>query len=279
MSAPTISRYEIKGELGSGGMGNVFWGRDPFMKRDVAIKVLPYQFSSEELYKEFFQREAEIIAALEHDSIVPVYDFGMHGNQPFLVMRYMSGGSLQDRLAENPLEPRELSAIIDRIAEGLDVAHEKNIIHRDVKPPNILFDASGKAYLADFGLAESFEQSTGVEDMFIGTPAYMSPEQVRNEILDARSDIYTLGAVIYCTLSGREPYDKGSSQATAEAHITDPVPNILDLVPDLEASWAEVISKAMAKDRYQRYATAMDLAQDVRELSSGRWFLRKLVDD
>jgi serine/threonine protein kinase len=275
-----ISRYEVMGELGSGGMGNVFLARDPYMKREVAIKVLPYQFASQELFKEYFQREAEIIASLEHPSIVPVYDYGMHGNQPFIVMRYMAGGSLQDRLESTPMKPRQLPEIIEPIAEGLDAAHSQNIIHRDVKPPNILFDASNKAQLADFGLAKSFEQSTGkTVGMFIGTPAYMSPEQVRNEHLDGRSDIYALGVVLYCALAGEVPYNKGSVLATATAHVTDPIPSILDIRPDLEPSWAEVIAKAMAKKRQERYAKAMDLARDVSELSSGRWFFRKLIDD
>lgn len=279
MSLQTISRYELKGELGSGGMGNVFLAQDPYMKRDVAVKVMPFQLSTDDLYTEHFQREAELIAALEHDSIVPVYDFGMHGRQPFIVMRYMPGGSLQDRLEIEPLKPRELSKIIERIADGLNLAHSRNIIHRDVKPPNILFDADGKAYLADFGLAKNYEHAVikSVE-MLVGTPAYMSPEQIRNEHLDGRSDVYAMGVVLYYALTGKFPYDKGSIREIARAHILDPIPNILDVKPDLEASWHEVISKAMAKNRQDRYANVMELARDVNELSSGRWFLRKLVD-
>ncbi len=280
MSLQSISRYEVKGELGSGGMGNVFLGYDPYVKRDVAIKVMPYQFATDDLYQEHFQREAEIIAALEHPSIVPIYDFGMQGRQPFIIMRYMPGGSLQDRLEKQPIKPRDMSEVFERVAEGLSVAHARSIIHRDVKPPNVLFDAAGKAYLGDFGLAETFEQSRGdQEELVVGTPAYMSPEQIRNETLDERSDVYALGVVLFYALTGKLPYDKGSIKATARAQIIDPIPNILEFNPELEVSWAEVIYKAMAKKRQDRYANVLDFSKEVGEISSGRWFFRKLVDD
>lgn len=280
MSVPTIGRYEVEGELGHGGMAAVYLAYDPYVKRRVAVKVLSYKLTSDSLFQEHFQREAELIAALEHPCIVPIFDFGRHGDQPYIVMRYMAGGSLQDRLVKEKPKLRELSRIMGRVAEGLDAAHARGIIHRDVKPHNILFDASGEAFLSDFGIAKSLSQSTGMtEPLFVGTPEYMSPEQVRDDKLDGRSDVYALGVVLYCALAGRPPYKKGTPMATAVAHITEPVPNILDIRPDLPSTWEEIISKALAKAPADRYSTAGDLARDVREVASGRWYLRKLVDD
>jgi serine/threonine protein kinase len=280
VSVPKIGRYEVEDELGTGGMAVVYLARDPYMQRQVAIKVLAYQLTSDALYQEYFQREAEVIAALEHPCIVPVFDFGRHGNQPYIVMRYMAGGSLQDRLDEGGLKARDMAHIVERVAEGLDAAHARDIIHRDVKPANILFDTSGEAFLSDFGLAKSLNRSTGMTGaLFVGTPEYMSPEQVRNERLDGRSDIYALGVTLFYALAGRLPYRDDSPLATAVLHVTQPVPSILAVKPDLLPTWEDIIGKAMAKDPAERYATAGDLARDVREAASGRWYLRKLVDN
>jgi serine/threonine protein kinase len=280
VSVPKIGRYEVEDELGTGGMAVVYRARDPYMQRQVAIKVLAYQLTSDTLYQEYFQREAEVIAALEHPCIVPVFDFGRHGNQPYIVMRYMAGGSLQDRLNEGGLKARDMAHIVERVAEGLDAAHARGIIHRDVKPANILFDTSGEAFLSDFGLAKSLNRSTGMTGaLFVGTPEYMSPEQVRNERLDGRSDIYALGVTLFYALAGRLPYRDDSPLATAVLHVTRPVPKILAVKPDLLPAWEDIIAKAMAKAPAERYATAGDLARDVREAASGRWYLRKLVDN
>jgi serine/threonine protein kinase len=280
VSVPKIGRYEVEDELGTGGMAVVYLARDPYMQRQVAIKVLAYQLTSDALYQEHFQREAEVIAALEHPCIVPVFDFGRHGNQPYIVMRYMAGGSLQDRLNKGELKARDMAHVVGRVAEGLDAAHARGIIHRDVKPSNVLFDASGEAFLSDFGLAKYLNRSSGMTGaLFVGTPEYMSPEQVRNERLDGRSDVYALGVTLYYALAGRLPYRDDSPLATAVLHVTQPVPNILAVKPDLLPTWEEIIGKAMAKNPAERYATAGDLARDVREAASGRWYLRKLVDN
>ncbi len=280
MSAPRIGRYEIESELGQGGMATVYLAHDPYIQRQVAIKVLSYQLTTDALFQEYFQREAEVIAALEHPCIVPIFDFGQHGTQPYFVMRYMVGASLQDRMKKEKPKLHKLSRIIGRVAEGLDAAHAQGVIHRDVKPANILFDVEGKAYLCDFGLAKLMRQSVDATGtMFVGTPEYMSPEQVRDDKLDGRSDVYALGVVLYYALAGQPPFEAESSMATAQAHITEPVPNILDVNPDLKSVWGEIVSKAMSKDPAQRYATAGELALDVREAVSGRWYLRKLVDD
>lgn len=274
----TIGRYEIGTELGEGGMAVVYAAHDPYMQRQVAIKMLQYQLTTDEVFYEYFQREAEAIAALEHPCIVPVFDFGWHGVQPYIVMRFMAGGSLEDRLLDETLPATDLARIMTRVAAGLDAAHKQGIIHRDVKPSNILFDNAGEAYLADFGLAKFLEQSrSGEEGWLVGTPEYMSPEQIRGETLDGRSDIYSLGAVLYRALAGVTPYGGDSTTVRIQAHLVEPVPNILEVRPDLQDAWGEIIGKAMAKNPAARYATAGEFAQEIQEVASGRWYMRKLV--
>ena len=173
------------------------------------------------------------------------------------------------------------------LAHSANMAHKVDVLREHLRGVAeraasyaAAFDASDEAFLSDFGIAKSLHRSTGMTGtLFIGTPAYMSPEQVRNDKLDGRSDVYALGIVLYRALAGQLPYEKGTAMATAVAHITDPVPNILDIRPDLPSTWEEIISKVLAKAPADRYSTAGDLARDVREVASGRWYLRKLVDD
>ncbi len=274
----TIGRYEIKGELGQGGMATVYLAYDPYVKRQVAVKVLAYQLTTDDIFQDFFQREAEAIAALEHACIVPVFDFGWYGSQPYIVMRHMAGGSLEDYLVrETQISLNEVADIISRVAAGLDAAHEEGIIHRDVKPSNVLFDHMGQSYLSDFGLAQFLEQAGEEQGWLIGTPEYMSPEQVHGETLDGRSDVYGLGAMLYHMLADETPYKGDSTEVKLQAHIEQPVPDVLQLRPDLPKAWGEIIQKAMAKAPEDRYATAGALAQEVREVASGRWYLRKLL--
>jgi serine/threonine protein kinase len=282
MSTSRIGRYEIIDELGEGGMAVVYLARDPYMDRKVAVKVLSYQLAADALFLEHFHHEAEIIAALEHPCIVPVYDFGLQGDQPYIVMRYMAGGSLQDRLEDESEELglHQMARIVDRVAGALDAAHAHDVVHRDVKPSNVLFDVSGEAFLSDFGLAKSSRRPIESEDtLFVGTPAYMSPEQVCDSPLDGRSDVYALGAMVYRVLADQPPYLEDTLTATARAHIIEPVPDILHVRPDLRSPWREIIAKAMAKAPRDRYGTAGELAREIHEAVSGRWYLRKLVFD
>ncbi len=274
----TIGRYEIEEELGQGGMAVVYLAYDPYVKRHVAVKVLAYQLTTDEVFQEYFQREAEAIAALEHACIVPVFDFGWHGSQPYIVMRYMAGGSLEDQLQASQISLAEVADIISRVAAGLDAAHVRDIIHRDVKPSNVLFDNEGKAYLSDFGLAQFLERAGEEgEGWLVGTPEYMSPEQVRGEALDGRSDVYGLGAMLYRVLADETPYEGDTTTMKLQAHIDAPIPDVIQLRPDLPKAWGEIIRKAMAKVPVDRYPTAGALAKEVREVASGRWYLRKLI--
>jgi serine/threonine protein kinase len=257
-------------------MGLIFLARDPYIQRQVVVKVLMYSRTLDDVYREFFQQEAELIAALEHPCIVPVYDFGWHGEQPYIVMRYMSGGSLEDHLEKEELKLTEISHIFKRIADALDAAHAKKIVHRDVKLSNILFDSTGEAFLSDFGIAKSKSFSDDDGDWLVGTPAYMSPEQVKGDHVDGRSDIYALGVVLYRLLTGQLPFASDSTTALINAHVDLPIPDIRHIKANLPAVWQEVVGKAMAKDPNDRYPTAGDFARDVQEVVSGKWYLRKL---
>ena len=276
MNASKIGRYEIESELTTGGMGVIILAKDPYIQRQVIVKILMYSRTLDEIYRDFFQNEAEVIAALEHPCIVPIYDFGWHGQQPYIVMRYMAGGSLQERLNKENIKMTEMGHILKRVAEALDAAHAKGIIHRDIKPSNILFDSSGEAFLSDFGIATSKSFSDEDGDWLVGTPAYMSPEQSQGNHVDGRSDVYALGVTLYRLLTGQLPFSSNSTTALINAHLEQPVPDIRTIKENIPSVWQEVVSKAMAKDPADRYPTAGEFARDVNEVASGKWFLRKL---
>lgn len=266
-----IGRYEIRAELGRGGMATVYHGYDPRFEREVAVKVLPSELlHSDPQFKLRFEREAKIIAQLEHPSIVPVYDVGEENGQPYFVMRYMNGGSLAERIKQKVMSVEEAAKILGQIAPGLDEAHSKGIVHRDLKPSNILFDSKGTPYISDFGIAKlSQSQASSVTgSAIIGTPAYMAPEQAAGETVDGRSDIYALGIILFEMLTGRQPYEADTPMAVAIKHITDPVPHILEANPSLPADVDAIIQTAMAKRKEDRFSTAMELVDALRMVGS-----------
>ena len=245
-------------------MAVVYLAFDPYIDRQVAIKVLLKDRSHDNNLRSRFKRESRMVASLNHPAIVPVYDFGEEDEQPYLVMRYMEGGSLRERLREAPLSLTAVATILNQIAPALDTTHSHNIIHRDLKPSNILFDGKQKAYLADFGLAKFAEGTyttlTRNDGGMIGTPAYMSPEQIRGQAqLDGRTDIYSLGVILFEILAGQLPFKADGRLPIALMHLSDPVPPIQTLNPSLPDSINQIIGQAMAKSREERYATASDL--------------------
>ncbi len=256
-----IGRYEILGEIGRGGMAVVYRARDPNFNRDVAVKVLPRELLHDSNFKARFQREAQTIAALEHPAIVPVHDFGEQDGQPYLVMRFMPGGSLADRLKRGPVSLSEALRIVGQLAPALDRAHVAGIVHRDLKPANILFDREENAYVADFGLAKLANSDVNLSATAVyGTPAYMSPEQAKGvKEIDGRADLYALGVVAYQMLAGRVPYEADTPIALALKHVMEPAPRLRDARPDLPERADLVLQRAMAKDPRDRYATASHL--------------------
>jgi serine/threonine-protein kinase len=262
-SPQEIGRYQIKSELGRGGMATVYQAYDPRFERDVAIKILPRALLHDPQFRTRFDREAKTIAMLEHPAIVPVYDVGEEDGQPYIVMRLMSGGSLADRLDTGALSQEEATRIISRIAPALDAAHAQGIIHRDMKPGNILFDQYGNAYLSDFGIARLAQATANLTgSSIIGTPAYMSPEQVQGDKeLDGHSDIYALGVIVFQMLTGAMPYQADTPAKVMMMHLLEPVPEIGALNPALPAGCNQVIARAMAKAPEARFPTTQEMAR------------------
>jgi len=265
-----ISHYEIKDEIGRGGMATVFRAYDPRFKRDVAIKLLPREFDHDPTFRARFEREAQTIAALEHSAIVPVYDSGEEDGQSYLVMRYMPGGSLLDRLNTAPLSLAEVAAIVERVSAALDSAHRQGVIHRDMKPGNILFDKHNDAYLSDFGLVKLTETTAQLSGSgVIGTPAYMAPEMAKNETPTPSIDIYGLGVTLFQMLTGKLPYDAPTAMGVLMAHMTEPTPDVREVRRDLPEAMQVVIARALEKNPRRRYQSAGELAADVRAAIAG----------
>ena len=274
MKPRNIGRYQIKAELNRGGMSVVYLAHDPNIGRDVAIKVLPRSLSDQAAARERFVREVRAVVQLDHPAIVPIYDFGEEDGQPYIVMRYMPGGSLADMLTYGRLNLADARRILERMAQALDAAHKQNIIHRDLKPGNILFDNYGEAFLSDFGIVKQMYEGeantpTLTGSMVLGTPAYMSPEQALGKLLDERSDVYSLGAVLYEMLTGVPPYKGPTSISVAMKHVMEPVPNPREYRPDLPEACIAVVEKAMAKDPGARFATAGEMAAAFAEAVTG----------
>ncbi len=270
MIPKTIGRYRIKAELGRGGMSTVYLAHDPRFERDVAIKLLPLELLHQPTFRRRFEREAKVVASLDHPAIVPVYDFGEEDGQPFLVMRFMTGGSLGERLRQGAISIAETARIMKKLAPALDEVHAHGVIHRDLKPSNILFDQRNEPYISDFGTAKLKFAHTKLTDTggAVGTPAYMSPEQIQGEAeLDGRSDIYALGVILFEMLTGKHPYQTNTPIAIAVKHMFEPVPNLQEISPDLPMACQEVIVKAMAKQKEYRYRTAVEFAAVLQELS------------
>ncbi len=270
--APKIGRYEIQTPLMRGGMGMVYLAYDPYIQRQVAIKVIPLQRDADEHFRRRFRREVQAVAALEHAAIVPIYDYGEADADLYIVMRYMTGGSLAQRLQQASLSLAEAARVVERVGAALDEVHRRSILHRDVKPGNILFDPDQNAYLADFGLVKMMEGASTLtsDGILVGTPAYMSPEQVDGKLnLDGRSDIYSLGVVLFQMLAGQAPYTGTSGMSVAVKHLLEPVPDVLAYNPDLPPDIQHVIARAMAKFREERYPTAAALLDDIRCVLAG----------
>src|SRR5947208_2126246 len=254
--------YEILDELGRGGMAIVFKAREKQLEREVAIKVLPFSLAFDKEFVERFQREARTSAKREHPGIIPIYRVGKSGRVIYFVMKFLRGKPLASVLgARGSLPPGEIRQVLVQVARALAYAHKSGIVHRDIKPDNIMFDEHGQAVVTDFGIAKAATggKLTGT-GMSIGTPHYMSPEQARAQALDGRSDIYSLGVVAYQCLTGSVPFDGEDSFSIGYKHIMEEVPT-----PPLETydqrTLFEVIRKMMAKVPDDRFQTSDDLVQ------------------
>lgn len=263
---PLIGRqfgsYELKDLLGRGGMAAVYRGYQASIDRSVAVKVLPSDLLADPHFSTRFANEARTLAKLTHPSILPLYDFGEAHGMPFIVMPLMSNGTLADRLKGGPLPLAETVRVIMAVAQALDFANRQGILHRDIKPNNILFDQHDNPYLADFGIAKATESSTSLTGTgIIGTPDYMSPEQARGDVLDARSDQYSLGVVAYQCLTGATLFRATTPMGVIFKHVTEAPRSLRELVTGVPAAVDQVVLKALAKSPEERYASAAEFAR------------------
>jgi serine/threonine protein kinase len=254
------SEYEIIEELGRGGMAMVYRAKDRQLEREVAIKVLPFSLAFDTEFVERFQREARTAAQLEHPNIIAIYRVGRSGRVIYFVMKFLRGGSLSSVLgARKKLTPPEIRRLLLEAGSALGYAAQRGIVHRDIKPDNIMFDEFGQSVLTDFGIAKaaSGQKLTGT-GMSIGTPHYMSPEQARAQPIDGRSDIYSLGVVAYQCLTGIVPYDGEDSFSIGYKHITEPIPTP-NLVTADERRIFEIIKRMLMKDPFDRFQSCEEL--------------------
>ena len=257
----TLDHYRLDEQIGQGGMATVYKAYDTRSGEDVAIKVLSPTITGEKRFVKRFRREAEFVKQkLKHPNIAPVIAYGETDGYVYIVMPFIEGETLSDRLVRKGLTEREANEFVGQICDALDFAHKKKIIHRDIKPANIMLKKSGEAVLMDFGLARHVEGSgrlTG--SMLMGTPAFVSPEQAQGKKLDARSDQYSLGVVLYLIATGHLPFDSESPMALVLMHIQDPVPRPSRFNPALKSALERVILKSLAKSKDERFTDVADL--------------------
>jgi len=254
----TLGAYRIINQVGQGGMATVYKAYQPSMDRNVAIKVLPSQLAESKEFTKRFEQEARIIAKLEHAHILPVFDYGESEGVAYFVMRYLDAGTLKSKMEEGPLPLREIDRIFTQLADALGYAHSQGVIHRDLKPANALIDSQGNLFLTDFGIAKILESASPrltQTDAIMGTPAYISPEQAQAIKVDQRSDIYSLGIILYEMITGRVPYTADTPLAVILKHVSDPLPLPSTIKPDIPEAIENVILKALAKNPDDRYST------------------------
>ncbi len=276
MSRRTLGKYEVIDRIGRGGMAEVYRGYHAALDRYVAIKLLHPFLADDPEFKERFEREARNVARLKHPNIVQVYDFeyDAEGESYYMVMEYINGPTLKDRLFDLGLTGERLPLaealrIVKAAAQALAYAHERGMIHRDVKPANLMLDDDGRVVLTDFGIAKILTGAhvTSSGGM-VGTPAYMSPEQGLGEAGDERSDIYSLGVILYQLVTGRLPYDAATPLAIILKHVNEPLPRPREIVPDIPAELETVICKALAKAPEARYQSAQEFADALEALEA-----------
>jgi serine/threonine-protein kinase PpkA len=260
----SIPGFKILRPIGEGGMASVFLAMQESLDREVALKVMAPALAANSEFTERFLKEGRITAKLQHQNLVTVYDIGAHGGVYYLAAEYIPGGTLKERITEGGLSVGEILDIVVEMARGLDFAHQKGFVHRDVKPGNILFRKDGSVVLADFGIAKAMDSSSSstVAGASIGTPDYMSPEQARAEPVDGRSDLYSLGTVLYEMLTGAPPYQAADPFTVALMHVTQPIPQL-----PAEFAWLQpLIDRTMNKQPAERVQTGALLAEEVHQL-------------
>lgn len=269
MELPTIldDRYQLTECIGEGGMAEVYLGTDIRLKRDIAVKVLRPQYSSDKQFLDRFLDEARAMAGFSHPNIVNVYDAGRERGRSYIVMEYVPGTDLRKLIKERGALPVEQALkIIEQVAQGVAAAHNKNIVHRDIKPGNVLITPDGTAKVADFGIARAVSDSKQLTEPGVvwGTTAYLSPEQIRGDTATPASDVYSIGVVLYEMLSGKPPFQGEDRVAIALQHLHDDPPPLGEKNPKVPRGVEYLISRAMSKQTSQRYGDAAEFARAIR---------------
>ena len=263
-----MGRYELVEKIGEGGMAVVYKAKDRLLNRYVAVKILRPEYTRDAQFVDSFRRESQAAAGLESPNIISIYDVGREGNIHFIVMEYIDGMSLSDVIkVEAPMDYKAAIAITKQIASALSVAHSHNIIHRDIKPHNIMMKSDGTAKLGDFGIAKAVSDSTLTEtSKIIGSVHYFSPEQARGSYVDERSDIYSLGIILYEMLTGKVPFDGDNPVQVALMHINDEIIPPSKLVPGIPPQLEKIVMKATDKFQTNRYASADEMLEDLNSI-------------
>jgi tetratricopeptide (TPR) repeat protein len=264
MTPERIGKYQIVGKLGQGAMGEVFRGHDPVLNRDVAIKRISSGLDADESLRKRFKREAEAVALLNHPHIITVYELGFEGDQMYMAMELLEGVDLKHAMAQKKLGYAEKLATMEQICEGLAFAHARDLVHRDLKPANIHILPGGKVKIMDFGLARTAGSDMTSTGTVMGTPHYMSPEQVKGLKADARSDVFALGCVFYELLSGRKPFDAESMHGVLFKVMQDDPAPLAEVAPEVPYALVQVVERALAKDPAERFQSAGELLAGLR---------------
>ncbi len=263
-----IAGYEVEELVGRGGTGEIYRALDPRLERRVALKLLAESYTEDAGFRERLLRESRIAASLDHPNVVPVYEAGETDDRLFIAMRFVEGSDLQALLrSEGPLEPSRAVAIVSQVADALDAAHARGLVHRDVKPSNVLLDRQDRrehVYLADFGLTQSVTDRGPTDGHLVGTVDYVAPEQVRGDDVDGRADVYGLGCMLFEALTGTVPFSGVSDVAVIYAHLEAAPPRASERRSTLPDTLDDVLARAMAKDPDERQATCLALVDEVR---------------
>ena len=261
-------RYVVDRPIARGGMATVYRCVDRRLGREVAAKVMHEQYVHDEVFRERFRREARAMAQLSHPNLVNVYDFSASGDEVFLVMELITGGTLRELLAERgPMPPHAAAAVMRGMLTGLAVAHEKGMVHRDIKPDNVLIDASSRVKLSDFGLVRATAETTQSTDQIVGTVAYLSPEQVNGSPTTAASDVYSAGIVLFELLTGQTPFDGDTPLAHAYARLRSDVPAPSTLIAGVPKLFDELVATATSRNPADRFHDAADFLAALDDVS------------
>jgi WD40 repeat protein/serine/threonine protein kinase len=267
LSGRIVKGYELRRLIGEGGFGAVYLAHQRLIGREVAVKIILPQYANQPDFIRRFETEAQLVARLEHPHIVPLYDYWREPSGAYLVMRYLRGGSLHHSLkAEGPWKPQRIAEMLTQIAAALTVAHRQGVIHRDLKPENILMDENSNAYLSDFGIAKDLGMRDSItqNNAIVGSPAYISPEQIKGGQPTPQTDIYMMGILLYEALTGQHPYPEATAASLLYKHLSEPIPDLSTINPDLPLALNTVIQRATAKEAEARYSDVLELASDFR---------------